>query len=131
MTTTVQTAEGSRTAIGPSREPVVRRRADLAARLIECLSSSLPRDLTSSCLWILGRVTYGTPIAQEDQLVRMVTRPGSRLTSMALILAKTLAFSTTKTGSARNLPCGYTPHSETINANGKESHNGRQRWEKG
>ena len=31
----------------------------------------------------------------------------------------------------RNLPCGYIPRGETINANGKESHNGRQRWEKG
>ena len=34
-------------------------------------------------------------------------------------------------GQCRNRPCGYTPYSKTINANGKESHNGRQRWEKG
>jgi dihydrofolate reductase len=26
---------------------------------------------------------------------------------------------------------GYDSYSQTINANGKESHNGRQRWEKG
>ena len=51
--------------------------------------------------------------------------------NLALSTYTTLAFSTTKTVSARNLPCGYTPHSETINAKGKESHNGRQRWEKG
>lgn len=30
----------------------------------------------------------------------------------------------------RRMPCSYTPHGEKINATGKESHNGRQRWEK-